>query len=155
MPSGLDPQRRSVSILRSPFQRPQNWHPAFTGSGRGLVGPFGFSMWLLPAPSRGLAHQAPRNVRPGADPPLGAPAAQSGQCVQSFFASYDVRAKMALQADVVVGAPGSAGVFRTQYVDLLDPLPLDCGRTLDHVRLAYETYGRLSPAKDNVILVCH
>jgi homoserine O-acetyltransferase len=62
---------------------------------------------------------------------------------------------MTLQQDVVVGAPGSAGVFRTQYVDLPEPLPLDGGRTLDQVRIAYETYGRLSPGKDNVILVCH
>src|SRR5436853_7185944 len=62
---------------------------------------------------------------------------------------------MALREDVVVGAPGSAGVFGTQYLDLPDPLPLDCGRTLEQVRIAYEAYGRLSPAKDNVILVCH
>src|ERR1700736_263044 len=62
---------------------------------------------------------------------------------------------MALSAQVVVGAPGSAGVFSAQYVDLPDPLTLDCGRTLDRVRIAYETYGQLSPARDNVILVCH
>jgi homoserine O-acetyltransferase len=62
---------------------------------------------------------------------------------------------MALRQDVVVGAPGSAGVFRTQFVDLPAPLPLDSGRTLEEVRIAYETYGRLSPAKDNVVLVCH
>jgi homoserine O-acetyltransferase len=35
------------------------------------------------------------------------------------------------------------------------PLPLDCGRELRDVTMAYETYGRLSPARDNVILVCH
>jgi hypothetical protein len=58
--------------------------------------------------------------------------------------SYDLGA-MALREGVVVGVPGSAGVFRTQYVDLPDPLPLDCGRTLDGVRIAYEAYGRLSP----------
>jgi homoserine O-acetyltransferase len=34
-------------------------------------------------------------------------------------------------------------------------LELDCGRTLSHVRIAYETYGCLSPKNDNVILVCH
>ena len=62
---------------------------------------------------------------------------------------------MALGQDVVVGAPGSAGIFRTQYVDLPAPLPLDSGRTLEQVRIAHETYGQLSPAKDNVILVCH
>ncbi|HEV7664135.1 MAG TPA: homoserine O-acetyltransferase [Chloroflexota bacterium] len=62
---------------------------------------------------------------------------------------------MTVRSEVVVGAPGSAGVFRTQFVDLPAPLPLDSGRTLDQVRIAYEAYGRLSPAKDNVILVCH
>jgi homoserine O-acetyltransferase len=62
---------------------------------------------------------------------------------------------MALRQDVIVGAPGSAGVFRTQYVDLPAPLALDCGRTLEGVRIAYETYGRLAPTKDNVVLVCH
>jgi homoserine O-acetyltransferase len=62
---------------------------------------------------------------------------------------------MALRQDVVVGSPGSAGVFRTQYLDLPAPLPLDRGGSLEHVRIAYETYGQLSPAKDNVVLVCH
>jgi homoserine O-acetyltransferase/O-succinyltransferase len=64
-------------------------------------------------------------------------------------------ARMALRPDVVIGEPGSAGVFRTQYLDLPAPLELDCGRTLSNVRIAYETYGRLSPAKDNVVVVCH
>ena len=52
-------------------------------------------------------------------------------------------------------APGSVGAVDTQYLDLPDPLPLDCGAALDRVRIAYETYGVLSPARDNVILVCH
>ena len=34
-------------------------------------------------------------------------------------------------------------------------MPLDCGGSLGPVRVAYETYGELSPARDNVILVCH
>jgi len=49
----------------------------------------------------------------------------------------------------------SVGVVETQYLDLPDPLPLDCGRVLRSVRIAYETYGQLSPARNNVILVCH
>jgi homoserine O-acetyltransferase len=57
--------------------------------------------------------------------------------------------------ELVIGAPGSAGVFRTQYVDLPAALPLDCGRSLERVRIAYEAYGQLSPRKDNVVLVCH
>src|SRR6185436_8245971 len=50
---------------------------------------------------------------------------------------------------------GSVGTVETEFLDLADALPLDCGRTLPSVRIAYETYGRLSPARDNVILVCH
>jgi homoserine O-acetyltransferase len=52
-------------------------------------------------------------------------------------------------------AAGSAGTFETQFLDLPRPLVLDCGRTLHPIRIAYETYGMLSPARDNVILVCH
>src|SRR3954449_7228114 len=52
-------------------------------------------------------------------------------------------------------APGSAGTVVTRHLDLPDPLPLDCGRELYPVRVAYETYGTLAPARDNVILVCH
>jgi len=43
----------------------------------------------------------------------------------------------------------------TQHLDLSAPLHLDCGRDLHQVRVAYETYGELSPERDNVILVCH
>ncbi len=50
---------------------------------------------------------------------------------------------------------GSVGIVRTEYFDLPEPLALDCGRTLDPVRIAYETYGTLTREKDNVILVCH
>lgn len=51
--------------------------------------------------------------------------------------------------------PGSVGTVETQFLDLPDPIPLDCGRELFPVRVAYETYGTLSPGRDNVILVCH
>ncbi|HLZ48059.1 MAG TPA: homoserine O-acetyltransferase [Candidatus Limnocylindria bacterium] len=51
--------------------------------------------------------------------------------------------------------PGTVGTVHTKYVDLPEALRLDSGRTLAPVRIAYETYGTLSPAKDNVILVCH
>lgn len=36
-----------------------------------------------------------------------------------------------------------------------DPLRLESGRDLAPVTLCYETYGRLNPARDNAILVCH
>jgi homoserine O-acetyltransferase len=52
-------------------------------------------------------------------------------------------------------AAGSVGVVETKYLDLPAPVRLDCGRALHPVRVAYETYGTLSPRRDNVILVCH
>jgi homoserine O-acetyltransferase/O-succinyltransferase len=52
-------------------------------------------------------------------------------------------------------AAGSVGAVETRYLDLPDPVRLDCGRDLHPVRVAYETYGALSPRRDNVIMVCH
>src|ERR1700744_941218 len=52
-------------------------------------------------------------------------------------------------------AAGSAGTVETQFLDLPEPVQLDCGKELPQVRVAYETYGTLSPQRDNVILVCH
>ena len=49
----------------------------------------------------------------------------------------------------------SVGVVEKHRLDLHRPLALDCGRRLSSVRIAYEAYGTLSPARDNVILVCH
>ena len=50
---------------------------------------------------------------------------------------------------------GSVGVVETRYLDLSRPVRLDCGRELEPVRVAYETYGTLNQKRDNVILVCH
>ena len=52
-------------------------------------------------------------------------------------------------------AADSVGPVETQYLDLPDPVRLDCGRDLHPVRVAYETYGELSPRRDNAIMVCH
>ena len=54
-----------------------------------------------------------------------------------------------------INAAGSVGTIETQFLDLPNPVKLDCGRLLHPVRVAYETYGTLSAARDNVILVCH
>jgi len=42
-----------------------------------------------------------------------------------------------------------------QYVTFQEPLILEEGGSLPVVRVAYETYGSLSPAADNAVLVCH
>ena len=52
-------------------------------------------------------------------------------------------------------AAGSVGSVETRYLDLPEPVRLDCGQELHPIRVAYETYGTLSPQRDNVILVCH
>jgi homoserine O-acetyltransferase len=60
-----------------------------------------------------------------------------------------------LRAMVSTLVAGSVGQVETRYLDLPEPVQLDCGRELHPVRVAYETYGTLSPKRDNVILVCH
>ncbi|MCB9960226.1 MAG: homoserine O-acetyltransferase [Rhodospirillaceae bacterium] len=35
------------------------------------------------------------------------------------------------------------------------PLVLDCGQTLSHIPVAYQTYGRLNADRTNAVLVCH
>ena len=42
-----------------------------------------------------------------------------------------------------------------QYASLPAPLALELGGSLAGITVAYETYGRLSAARDNAILVCH
>lgn len=52
----------------------------------------------------------------------------------------------------------SLGYVETQRAVLFtqaDPLRLRGGGRLDHVEVAFETYGALSPGRDNAVLVCH
>lgn len=41
------------------------------------------------------------------------------------------------------------------YFDSKEPFSLELGGELPELRIAYHTYGTLSPAKDNVVWVCH
>jgi len=53
---------------------------------------------------------------------------------------------------------GSVGVVETQIVQIELPpggLQLECGRSLPRLDVGYETYGELSPARDNVVFLCH
>jgi len=52
----------------------------------------------------------------------------------------------------------SVGIVQTRTMRVVDvdaPLRLKCGKTLGPIDVAYETYGQLNEAKDNVILICH
>lgn len=54
--------------------------------------------------------------------------------------------------------PGSVGLTTTHVVRLFEPdrpLRLALGGRLDEVDVAYETYGTLSAAKDNAVMICH
>lgn len=50
--------------------------------------------------------------------------------------------------------PQSVGIVETKVLSF-DSLTLDNGETIVPLEIAYETYGELSPKKDNAILVCH
>src|SRR5919108_5520239 len=47
------------------------------------------------------------------------------------------------------------GLVKRRYVTWQEPLPLDSGANLAPITLSYETYGELSPARDNAILLLH
>ena len=58
-----------------------------------------------------------------------------------------------------VGAEdGSVGIVETQFTTLFEPpyrLTLESGDQLGPITVAFETYGELTPEKDNAIFVCH
>jgi len=57
-----------------------------------------------------------------------------------------------------LGGPQSVGLVETQRYTFAEPpdeMELECGRRLGPITLAYETYGRLAPERDNAVLILH
>jgi len=53
---------------------------------------------------------------------------------------------------------GSVGIVETKTLRLIEadkPLELQCGKSLGPIDVAYESYGELNAARDNVIYICH
>ncbi len=64
----------------------------------------------------------------------------------------------ALLARTDQGRDGQLGQVETQLLDVAsfnEPLELDYGGILNHVAVAFETYGELNAKGDNVVLICH
>jgi homoserine O-acetyltransferase len=51
--------------------------------------------------------------------------------------------------------PQSVGYVPPKRVTLSEPFALEAGGVLERLEMEYETYGELSPDKDNVVVVCH
>lgn len=64
---------------------------------------------------------------------------------------------LSLSHEYVVSArpANSIGIVERQQVHFDFPLQLTSGKQLDTFSIAYETYGTLNAAADNVILICH
>ena len=57
-----------------------------------------------------------------------------------------------------LGGAQSAGLVQTQSFTFAEPpneMELECGQKLGPITQAYETYGQLSPERDNAILIVH
>ena len=54
-----------------------------------------------------------------------------------------------------MNAPASVGVVIPSKAQFDQPIRLRSGAQIERYELAYESYGRLNPACDNAVLVCH
>lgn len=63
-----------------------------------------------------------------------------------------------IESAVATSNDDGVGIVATQYIELFappNPLILESGEQLGPITVAYETYGELSPKRDNAVFVCH
>ena len=80
----------------------------------------------------------------------------AGDLFVRFFTSRRLPVK--LYSDMAKFGENSVGIVRKKTIRLMEQdklLELDCGRNLAPIDVAYETYGQLNEAGDNVVLICH
>lgn len=85
------------------------------------------------------------------------PDSQADRNAHSFQDCRVVMASEIATADLV-DSENTVGIVKTQVMRLFEPpheLTLESGRKLGPIDVAFETYGELSPEKDNAIFVCH
>ena len=58
-------------------------------------------------------------------------------------------------APKVMSTERSVGVVETRFYEHRKPVSLESGMVLEKAVVAYETYGTLSPSRDNAVLLCH
>lgn len=61
-------------------------------------------------------------------------------------------------SDMAEAQDNSVGIVQSRICRVADaegPLELVCGKSLGPIDVAYETYGKLNEAGDNVVLICH
>lgn len=46
-------------------------------------------------------------------------------------------------------------IVETKYINIDEKIQLNCGKSLDNITVAYETYGQLNENADNAILIMH
>lgn len=146
-------------IRQSVANRPprRNWSSIRTAFGSGLCGdwfPFAVHSFEVRqslqevARSHPLTTAAPNDVRRASEKAL-----EVSSVTAAAAANTTAPASHASAA-----APESCGLVKPQNVILFgaeDPLQLESGKTFGPVHVNYETYGTLSPARDNAIFICH
>ncbi len=82
------------------------------------------------------------------------------QHYKSLFASFSSEKEETSSHPIALGdyvrlMDQSPAEFVHHHTRFSGAFPLDCGQALEHLTIAYRTYGTLNPTASNAILICH